>query len=135
MPVDLLATLLAHPNRDLDGSAIEAELLAQAAFDEASIASLEEAAGKEHEARGAGGCLCCEQDPRLLARTHGVRFGRGHGAQEGIEAPSGHAGVPGLERGLDRGNKTVHVATSERRDVDAGAHGIWTRLLLDLASR
>src|SRR5690606_30919080 len=58
VPVLLVAAALrADPDRDVDRGALEAELLAEPALDEAAIAVLQEAGGEEHEARGLGARL------------------------------------------------------------------------------
>ncbi len=41
--------LLTHAHGDLDGRALEAEGLAQAALDEAAVAGIQEAGGEQHE--------------------------------------------------------------------------------------
>ena len=58
---------------DLDGSALEAELLAQAAFQIAAVAVLQEAGGEDHETRWPGGGLGGEENFWLLAAPQRMR--------------------------------------------------------------
>lgn len=88
------ATLLAHPHRDVDRGALEAELLAQPALDEASVAVLQEARGEQHEARRLGARLGTEEDPGLLAAADGVRVRGDDLAEEGVQPAGGDAGLP-----------------------------------------
>src|SRR5689334_2619700 len=94
--------LLAHPDGHLDGGALEAELLAQPALEEASVAGLDEAGGEDHEPRRAGRGLRGEEDPRLLASANRVRVGGDDLAEEGVEPTGRDAVVPRVERALQR---------------------------------
>ena len=58
---------------DLDGGALEAELLTQASFQIAAVAMLQEAGCEDHETRRPGGGLGGEEDPRLLAAPQRMR--------------------------------------------------------------
>ena len=91
----LLALLLfADMHRDLDGSALESEFLAQATFQIAAVAVLQEASGEDHETRWPGGGLGGEEDSRLLASSQGMRVRSLHLAQEGVELAGRYALVP-----------------------------------------
>src|SRR5689334_6253103 len=79
----LRAALLAHPHRDVDRGAVEAELLAQPALDEAPVARLDEPGGEEHEPRRLGAGLGAEEDARLLAAPDRVRVGGDQLTEEG----------------------------------------------------
>ena len=79
---------------DLDGSALEAELLAQAAFQIAAVAVLQEAGGEDHETRRSGGGLSGEENPRLLAAPQRMRVCSLNLAQEGVELAGRYALVP-----------------------------------------
>src|SRR5690606_41698925 len=87
------AALLPHAHRDVDRRALEAELLAQPALDEAPVARLDEAGGEQHEPRGPGAGLRAEQDARLLAAPHRVRVGGDQLAEEGREPARRQPGV------------------------------------------
>src|SRR6266702_5291515 len=128
-----VAALLPHAHRDLDRGAREAELLAESALDEAAVSGLEEARGEQDEARGLRRGLGAEQDPGLLAAAHGVGVLGDQRAEEGVELAGGDAGLPALQRGLDRGDELVHVASRARRDVDPRRPLDLDELLLDLA--
>ena len=78
----------------LDGSALEAELLAQAAFQVAAVAVLQEAGGEDHETRRPCGGLGGEEDPRLLAASQRMRVRGLNLAQEGVELAGRYALVP-----------------------------------------
>ena len=128
-----LAALLAHAHRDLDRGALEAELLAQATLEEAAVARLDEARGEDDEARRTRRRLRREEDARLFAAAHSVRV-RGHDlAEEGVEAAGRHAGVPRLERRLDRRHQPVHVPPGEGRHVGPRRPRHLHELLVDLA--
>ncbi len=94
---------------------------------------LQEAGGEEHEARGLGARLGAEEDARLLAAADRVRVGGDDLAEEGVEPAGGDAGLPALDRGLDRGDQLLHMPAGEGRDVDARGPGDLRELRLDLA--
>src|SRR3954447_23172199 len=65
--------LLPRTLLEVDGSPHEAELLAQAALDEAQVARVEQAGGEQHEGRRRGRRLGAEEHLRLLAAAHRMR--------------------------------------------------------------
>ena len=79
---------------DLDGSALESEFLAQAAFQIAAVAMLQEAGGEDYETRRSGGGLGSEENPRLLAAPQRMRVRGLNLAQEGVELAGRYALVP-----------------------------------------
>ena len=86
--------LFADMHGDLDGSALEAELFAQAAFQIAAVAMLQEAGGEDYKTRRPGGSLGGEENPRLLAASQRMRVGSLNLAQEGVELAGRYALVP-----------------------------------------
>src|SRR4051812_23149941 len=127
------AALLTHADRDLDGRALEAELLAEPTLDEAPVARLDEARREDHETRRARRGLGREEDAWLLAAPQRVRVRSHDLAEEGVETAGRDTGVPRLEGRLDRGHQAVHVAAGARRDVGSRCPGHLYELLLDLA--
>ena len=79
---------------DLDGGALEAELFAQATFQIAAVAVLQEAGSEDHKTRRSGRGLGGEEDPRLLAASQGMRVCSLNLAQEGVELAGRYALVP-----------------------------------------
>src|SRR6478736_2926938 len=80
----------------------EAELLAQSALDEPLVRRVELAAREEDERRRRGRGLGAEQDLGLLAAAHRVRVLGDQPAEEGVQRTGGHAGLPALERLVER---------------------------------
>ena len=88
------ALLLAYMHRNLDGSALEAELFAQATFQIAAVTVLQEAGGEDHETRRSGGGLGGEENPWLLAAPQRMRVRGLNLAQERVELAGRYALVP-----------------------------------------
>ena len=65
--------LLTHTHPDLDGGASEAELLTQAALDEAPVAGVQEAGGEDDDPGRGHLDLSGEEDAGLLAAAHRVQ--------------------------------------------------------------
>src|SRR4051812_33930185 len=127
------AALLTHADRDLDGRALEAELLTEPTLDEAAVARLDEARREDHEAGRARRGLGREEDARLLSAPQ-RGGGRGNDLPEERGETSGRdAGGPRLEGRLHPRHEPVHVAAGAGRDVGSGGPGHLHELLLDLA--
>src|SRR3954451_4739322 len=86
----LLTRALLQVARGADG----AELLAQAAFDEAQVARIQQAGGEQHEGRRGGGGLGAEEHLRLLAAAHGVRVLGDQPAEEGVQLAGADPRLP-----------------------------------------
>src|SRR5690606_38398498 len=112
------AALLPDAHADLDRRAGEAEGLPQPALDEPPVPVLDEPGGEEDEARRAGVGLGGEEDARLLAPAYRVRVCCGELPEEGVEPPGGDAGVPALERGVQRLDQPIDVPARLGGDVD-----------------
>src|SRR5215203_2903446 len=125
--------LLADADRDLDRGALEAELLAQPALDEAPVAGLDEAGGEEDEPRRLGARLGREEDAWLLATAHRVRVRRHDLAEEGVEPAGRDARLPRRQRRVEGGDELLHVAAGARRHVDPRCPGDLHEVALDLA--
>src|SRR4051794_9357560 len=112
------AALLPHPHVDLDGAALEAELLPQLPLQKPPVTGLQEPRGEQHEGRRPGRRLGGEQDLGLLATPH-RRWRRSDDLlEEGVQLPGRDATVPGGERSLQCGNQLLDGTTRLRRDVD-----------------
>ncbi len=94
---------------------------------------LQEAGGEEDEPGRLDAGLGPEEDAGLLATAHRVRVGGDDLAQEGVQPAGGDAGLPAVDRGLDRRHQLLHVPTGDGRDVDARRPGDLRQLRLDLA--
>src|SRR5699024_2965903 len=90
--------LLPGPRPDDDGRAGEGEVLAQAAFDEPTVAVLEEPAGEDDEPRRPGAGLGREQDAGLLAAAQRMGMRGDQLAEEGVQAAGRDPAVPRLQR-------------------------------------
>ena len=93
-PSSFALLLFADMHGDLDGSALEAELLAQTAFQIAAVAMLQEAGSEDYETWRPGGGLGGEEDPRLLAAPQRMWVRGLNLAQEGVELAGRYALVP-----------------------------------------
>ncbi len=94
---------------------------------------LQEAGGEEHEARRLGARLGAEEDARLLATADGVRVGGDDLTEERVQPARRNAGLPAVQRRLDRRNQLLHVAAGEGGDVDPRGPRDLSELRLDLA--
>src|SRR5215203_5544911 len=112
--------LLADADRDLDRGALEAELLAQPALDEAPVAGLDEAGREEHEPRRLGARLGREEDARLLASADRVRVGGDDLAEEGVQPAGRDARLPRRQRRVEGGDELLHVPAGAGGHVDPG---------------
>src|SRR5262245_59394334 len=111
----------------------EAELLAEAALDEAEVRRLELARREQDEGRWCRLGLGPEQHLRLLATAHRVWMLGDQAAEEGVERAGGYAGLPALEGGGEGGYEAVYVPARTRGDVDPGRPGHTGQLPFDLA--
>src|SRR5699024_6266790 len=81
----LALALLADAHGDAHGRALEAELLAEAALQEAAVAVLQEAGGEKDDHRRAGRRLRGEEHARQTATAHRRGHLLQHGAQPGVQ--------------------------------------------------
>src|SRR3954469_19350931 len=114
-PQPLALPLLPRTLLQVDRGADEAELLTQAALDEAQVARVEQARGEQHEGGRRRGRLGAEQHLGLLAAAHRVRVLGDESAEEGVELAGADPRLPALQRSLQRRHQAV--------DVPAGAGG------------
>ena len=77
--------------------------------------------------------LGTEEDPRLLATTHGVGMCRRQTSEEGIELSGRDPRLPTCGSRLDGLFELVDVATLESRDVDPRSPGVGLHVTFDLA--
>src|SRR6266542_4636077 len=101
--------LLAGSDLYVDGAADEAEVFAEAAFDEALVRRFDLAGGEDGECRRHGRGLGAEEDLGLFAGADRVRVRRHQPAEEGVQLAGRDAGLPALQRCLDGRHELLHV--------------------------
>src|SRR5215207_4260978 len=117
----------------MDRCALEAELLAESALQEAQVTRLELPRREQHEGRRTDVSLRPEQDARLLAATDRMRMCRNDPAQVCVQPACGDTGLPASQRFGDRSTKAINVTASQCGEIDLGCPLELDQLAFDLA--